>query len=80
MVATDKPTVVAKSLLDAIVMEDFEGDGCLSDPAGANESGGCEFSARPTSSPINSSHPRQVLGAGGDDSPVVLEANIRHWI
>ena len=41
---------------------------------------GVRFSARLTTFPINSSRPKQALGAGGGDSPGVLDANIRYKI
>ena len=39
LVAADEPTVVSKSLADAIVVEDSKGDGRLPDPPCTNESG-----------------------------------------
>ena len=42
LVATDEPTVVAKPPLDAIVVEDRQSDGGLSNAAGANEGDGVE--------------------------------------
>jgi hypothetical protein len=41
-VATDEPTVMAKPLLDAIVVEDGQSDGGLSNSAGTDESDGRE--------------------------------------
>ena len=38
LVATDEPTVVSKPLLDAIVVEDSQGDRCFSNPPWTNES------------------------------------------
>ena len=38
MIATNEPAIVSKPLLDAIVVEDSEGDGCLPDPSWADES------------------------------------------
>jgi hypothetical protein len=38
LVATDEPAVVAKPLLDSIVVENGQGDGGFPDPAGADES------------------------------------------
>ena len=38
LVATDESTVVAKPLLDPIVVEDGQGDGCLPDPSSTDES------------------------------------------
>ena len=38
LVATDEPTVVAKSLLNAIVMEHRQSDRCLPDSTNTNES------------------------------------------
>ena len=38
LVATDESTVIVESLLDAVVVEDGQGDGGLADSAGANES------------------------------------------
>ena len=38
LIATDESTIVAKPLFDSIVVEDSEGDGCLSNPARADES------------------------------------------
>ena len=37
LVATDEPTMVAKPLLDAIVVEDGQSDGSLADSTGTNE-------------------------------------------
>ena len=38
LIATDEPTVIAKSLLDTIVVKNSQGDGGLPNPASANES------------------------------------------
>ena len=38
LVATDEPTIVAKPLFDAVVVEDGQSDGSLADSARANES------------------------------------------
>ena len=38
MVATDKSTVVAKPLLDPVVVENGQGNGCLPDSSGTDES------------------------------------------
>jgi hypothetical protein len=37
-ITTDEATIVTESLLDPIVMEDCESDGCLPDSTGTNES------------------------------------------
>ena len=37
LVATDEPTVVAKPFLDAVIVEDGQGDGGLSDPTDTDE-------------------------------------------
>jgi len=37
LVTTDEATVVAKPLLDPIVVEDGQGDGCLADSASTDE-------------------------------------------
>jgi len=37
-VATNESTVVAKPPLDPIIVESDQGDGCLANPASANES------------------------------------------
>ena len=42
LVTPDEPTVFAKPLLDARVVEDGQGEGCLSDSSSADESDGCE--------------------------------------
>ena len=42
LVATDESTVAAKSLFDAIVVEDSQSDGRLPDPASTDESDGCQ--------------------------------------
>ena len=42
LVTTDESAVVTESLFDAIVMEDSQSDGRLSDPASTDESDGCE--------------------------------------
>jgi hypothetical protein len=44
LVATDEPAVLAKPLLDAIVVEDSESDRRLPDPSCTDESDGCEGS------------------------------------
>ena len=64
LVATDESTVVTKSLFDAIVMEDGEGD-----PPTPMRAVGVRFSTRRTIFSINSSRPKQALGAWGGDSP-----------
>ena len=38
LIAPDEPTVLPKPFLDAIVMEGLQSDGCLANPASANES------------------------------------------
>jgi hypothetical protein len=38
LIATDEPTVVVKSLLDAIIVEDSQRDGSLGNSAGTDES------------------------------------------
>ena len=38
LVAANEPTVIAKPLPDAIMVEDNQRNGCLSNPARANES------------------------------------------
>ena len=38
LIATDEPTIVAETLLDAIVVEDCQSDGCLADPSWTDES------------------------------------------
>jgi hypothetical protein len=42
LVATNEPAILAKPLLDAVVVEDGQGDGCLPDPPCADESDGRE--------------------------------------
>jgi hypothetical protein len=42
LVAADESTVIAKPFLDAIVVEDSEGDGCFPDPPCTDESDGFE--------------------------------------
>ena len=38
LVATDEPTIVSKSFLDAIVVEDGQSNGCFPDPSWTDES------------------------------------------
>ena len=38
LIATDEPPMIAKPLLDTIVVENGEGDGCLADSTCTNES------------------------------------------
>jgi len=38
LIATNESTIVAEPLLDAVVVQDGQRDGCLSDSAGTNES------------------------------------------
>ena len=40
LTTTDKSAVLAKPILDAIVVEDREGDGCFPDPACTDQSDG----------------------------------------
>jgi hypothetical protein len=47
LVATDEPTVVAKPLLDAIVVEDGQSDGRLSNSTSTDESGWSEVFCQP---------------------------------
>ena len=42
LVAADKSTIATKPLLDAIVVEGAQSDGCLPDPTYTNESDRCE--------------------------------------
>jgi len=46
LVATDEPTIVAKPFLDAIVVESSQSDGRLANPAGTDESDGCQVSRK----------------------------------
>jgi len=46
LVTADEPAVDAKSLLDAIVVEDNESDGRLADSASTNEGKGSEASRK----------------------------------
>jgi hypothetical protein len=43
LVATNEPTIVTKSLLGAVVVENSQCDGSLPDPACTNESNWCEI-------------------------------------
>jgi len=43
LVTTNESTVIAKSTLDATVVEGGQGDGCLADPSGADESDRCQI-------------------------------------
>ena len=52
LVASDEPTVVAKPLLDAIVMEDGQSDGCFSNPSSTDEGHRGEV-FRETNDPLN---------------------------
>ena len=38
LIAADEPAVIAKPLLDPVVVENGQGDGCLPDSSGTNES------------------------------------------
>ena len=42
LVAANEPTVIAKPLPDAIMVEDGQCDGCLANSADTNEDDGCE--------------------------------------
>ena len=77
LVATDEPTVVTETLLNAIVVEDCQSDGRFADPPCADESDWVRLSARPTIFSISSSRPQQALGGGGGGSPDMLRANVR---
>jgi hypothetical protein len=43
LVATNEPAVLAEPLLDAIVVEDSQSNGCLPDSPWTDESDGCKF-------------------------------------
>ena len=46
-IAMNEPTVIAKSLFDAVIVKDSEGNGCLPNPPCTNEGKGFElFSER----------------------------------
>ena len=38
LVASDEPTIIAETPLDAIVVKDCESDGCLADPSWTDQS------------------------------------------
>ena len=42
LVATNELAVLAKSFLDAIIMEESQGNGCLANSTSTNESDGCK--------------------------------------
>jgi len=42
LITTDESAVVAKSILDAIVVKDGQRDRCLADPSGTDESDRCQ--------------------------------------
>ena len=42
LITTDKPAVIAKPVLDTVVVENSEGDGCFPDAPCTNESEGFE--------------------------------------
>jgi hypothetical protein len=42
LIATNEPPVLAKTSLDAVVVEDGQSNGCLPDPACTDESDGCQ--------------------------------------
>ena len=42
LIAADKSAVIAKTLLDVVVVEDSQCDGCFADSSGTNESDGFE--------------------------------------
>ena len=42
LIATDESTIIAKSFLNATVVEHSEGDGCFPDPPRADEGNGFE--------------------------------------
>ena len=42
LVATDEPAVISELFLDAIVVENGQGDGCFPDPPWTEESDRCE--------------------------------------
>ena len=80
LVATDEATVFTESLFDTIVMEVGQNDGRFSNPADTDESESVRFSTRPTAFSISSLRSKQVLSAGGSDSPSVLNTDIRYRI
>jgi len=67
LVTADGPTVGAKPLFDTIVVEDGRSDGCLANPASANQNDRCACS-------------KKILGGKGGDSLGTLDANVRRWI
>jgi hypothetical protein len=69
LITTDKSTVVAKPVLDPIVVEDGEGDGCLPNAPCADESNGLEVFSESDDLLNQFVASKQVLGGGGGDSP-----------
>ena len=42
LITSDEPTIVAKPLLDALVVKNSQSDGCLANSAGTSESDWCQ--------------------------------------
>jgi len=70
LIATDEPAVVAKQLLDTIIMEDGQSDGGLPDPSCTDESDGPKVFGKADDRFDQLVTSEQSLGGGGGSSPV----------
>lgn len=68
LITADELTVVTKSFLYPVVMEDGEGSNVFPVPPAPIRAMGSSFTASPTTFSISSSCPKQSLGAGGGNS------------
>ena len=69
LIATNESAVLAKSFLDAIVVEDREGEGCFPDPPCADESNWFQVFNESDDLLDQPFASKTGLGAGGGDSP-----------
>jgi len=73
-VAADESTIVTKTPLDPIVVENGE---VLPIPPGPMRAIGTRFSARSTILSINWPRPKKVLGGNGGGFPRMLDPDVR---
>ena len=73
MVATDKPVVGPKLLLDAAVMGDSESNGSLPNPTSTNESDSHQVLSLAIISWISLLHLREIFSAGRGDSLGIVD-------
>ena len=75
MIATNKPAVIAKRFLCAVVMEDCQRDGSLADSSRTYESDRFEVLSKPDDL-LDQFAPSKALGGGGGDPQCTSVVNL----